>query len=110
MSSMQERELAFEAKFAHDEEMQFKLVARRNRLFGLWVAQRLGLDGQPAQDYARSVVAADLKEPGDQDVLAKVSADLENAGHQPEHPELENQLALCLDQARKELSAAAKEK
>lgn len=80
MTTFDKREEAFEKKFAHDEEMRFKLVARRNRLFGEWVAERLGKTGDAVKEYATSVVLADFEEAGDDDVLRKVRADLERAG------------------------------
>ncbi len=77
MSTFQDREQAFEAKFAHDEEMQFKANARRNKLLGLWAADLLGLSGKDAKAYAKTVVISDLKEAGHEDVVRKVAADLE---------------------------------
>ncbi|OIQ71694.1 hypothetical protein GALL_466860 [mine drainage metagenome] len=76
MSTFDERETAFEAKFAHDEEMQFKAEARANRALGLWAAGLLGLSGDAAAAYAATVVSADVTEAGPHDVLRKVSADL----------------------------------
>ena len=76
MSSFDDRENAFENKFAHDAEMQFKAEARRNKLLGLWAAGLLGKDGDAANAYATEVVKSDFEEAGDDDVLRKVSADL----------------------------------
>lgn len=76
MSSMKDRENAFENKFAHDEEMQFKAEARRNKLLGLWAAELLGKSGSEANDYAREVIKSDFEEAGDEDVYRKVSGDL----------------------------------
>jgi len=80
MTTFDKREEAFEKKFAHDEEMRFKLTARRNRLFGEWVAERLGKSGEAAKAYATEVVLADFEEIGDDDVLRKVRQDLGAAG------------------------------
>lgn len=80
MTTFDDREKAFEKKFAHDAEMQFKAQARRDRLLGLWAAELMGLDADEAADYAKSVVIADLEEAGDDDVYRKVSADLEAKG------------------------------
>lgn len=77
MTTFDDREHAFEAKFAHDSEMQFRAEARRNRLLGLWAAELLGKTGQDAADYAMSVVKADFEEPGVEDVVRKVAADLQ---------------------------------
>ncbi len=76
MTTFDERERAFEAKFAHDEEMEFKAVARRNKLLGHWAAGILGLQGEAADAYAMEVVRADFEEAGHEDVVRKVSRDL----------------------------------
>ncbi|MDP3545568.1 MAG: DUF1476 domain-containing protein [Phreatobacter sp.] len=82
MSTFDKREEGFEKKFAHDEELRFKANARRNKLLGLWVAEKLGKTGEDADAYAKSVVMADFEEAGDDDVFRKVKADLDaaNAG------------------------------
>jgi len=86
MSTFDKREEGFEKKFAHDEELRFKATARRNKLLGLWVAEKLGKTGADAEAYAKSVVMSDFEEAGDDDVFRKVKADLDaaNAG-QSEH-------------------------
>lgn len=76
MTTFNDRENAFENKFAHDAEMQFKADARRNKLVGLWAAGLLGKSGDEANDYALTVVMADLEEAGIEDVVRKVAADL----------------------------------
>ncbi len=76
MSSFDKREEGFEKKFALDEEQKFKAEARRNKLLGLWAAEKLGKTGDDAAAYAKEVVAADFEEAGDGDVLRKVSKDL----------------------------------
>ena len=76
MTTFDDREHAFEAKFAHDEEMNFKAIARRNKLVGLWAAGLLGKTGEAATDYAKSVVLADFEEAGHEDVVRKVEKDL----------------------------------
>ena len=75
MSEINKREEGFEKKFALDEEQKFKAEARRNRLLGLWAAEKLGISGDGATAYAKEVVAADFEEAGDADVLRKVAAD-----------------------------------
>jgi len=82
MSTFDEREKGFEAKYKHDQEIQFKVTARRNRLLGLWAAEQLGLSGAEADAYAKSVVVADFEKPGDEDVVGKVMADLSAKGVQ----------------------------
>jgi hypothetical protein len=76
MSNFDDRENAFESKFAHDAEMQFRAEARRNKLLGLWAADLLGKSGSDAEDYAREVIKSDFEEPGEEDVFRKVSGDL----------------------------------
>ena len=75
--SFGEREKAFESKWAHDEEMRFKIVARRNKLLGLWAAEQMGLSGAETEAYARTVVQADFLEPGHEDVVRKVQKDFQ---------------------------------
>lgn len=77
MTTFDNREQAFEAKFAHDADMQFRAEARCNKLTGLWAADLLGKSGQDALDYAMTVVAADFEEAGNEDVVRKLAADLE---------------------------------
>ena len=76
MTTFDDRESAFENKFAHDAEMQFKAEARRNKLLGLWAAGLLGLSGDEAQAYAREVIKSDFQESGEEDVFRKIKADL----------------------------------
>lgn len=76
MSTFDDREHAFEAKFAHDEEMAFKAQARANKLLGLWAAEKLGKSGDDAEAYAREVVKSDFEEAGHEDVVRKVLGDL----------------------------------
>ena len=77
MTTFDKREEGFEKKFAMDEELQFKAAARRNKLLGLWAAEKLGLSGDEAEAYAKSVVMADFQEAGDDDVFRKIRADLD---------------------------------
>ncbi len=79
MTTFDKREESFEAKYARDAELQFKAAARRNKLLGLWVAEKLGLSGEEASEYATTVIKADLEEPGDEDVFRKVRADFDKA-------------------------------
>ncbi len=80
MSSMRDRQEGFEKKFAMDEESKFKAMARRNKLLGLWAAEKLGKSGEDADAYAKEVVRADFEEAGDDDVFRKVRADFDAAG------------------------------
>ncbi len=80
MSTFDKREEGFEKKFAHDEELRFKAEARRNKLLGLWAAEKLGKSGSDADAYAREVIKADFEEAGDEDVFRKVRKDFDAAG------------------------------
>jgi len=80
MTSFDNREAAFENRFAHDAETQFRIAARRNRLLGDWAAVKLGLSGDEAAAYAKSIVATDLEEAGYEIVIRKLTADLAPAG------------------------------
>jgi hypothetical protein len=80
MSTFDERGDAFESKYAHDQTLRFKAMARRNKALGLWAAEKLGLTGEEASAYAGSVVAADLEEAGDEDVYRKVKGDFDAKG------------------------------
>jgi hypothetical protein len=80
MSNFDDRERAFEAKYARDEEMQFRITARRNRLLGEWAGRQMGLNDAEAESYAKDVIRADFEEAGDQDVIRKVLGDLTAAG------------------------------
>jgi hypothetical protein len=86
MSDFSDREKGFERKFVMDEELRFKATVRRNKLLGLWAAEKLGKSGDDAEAYAKEVVSADFEEAGDHDVLRKVKADFDAAGvAQSEH-------------------------
>lgn len=77
MTTFDKREEGFERKFAHDEELRFKATARRNKLLGLWAAEKLGMSGPDADAYAKQVVIADLEEAGDADVVKKLRTDFD---------------------------------
>lgn len=104
MSTFDKRQEGFEKKFAHDEELRFKAGARRNKLLGLWAAEKLGKTGADAEAYARTVVAADFEEAGDEDVFRKVRQDLEAAGvDQSEHQirrTMDELMATAIEQIR----------
>jgi hypothetical protein len=80
MASFNDREKTFERKFEHDQELRFKVTARRNRLLGLWAAKELGMPESEHDAYAKSVVMADFDKPGDSDVLEKVLKDFSDKG------------------------------
>ena len=76
MTAFDDRRKAFESKFAHDEEMRFRILARRGKLIGLWAAEKLGKEGAAADEYAKTVLLSDLEIPGDDDIIAKLAGDL----------------------------------
>jgi hypothetical protein len=80
MTTFDDRERAFEAKFAHDQDMQFRIVARRNRLLGIWAAKQMGLTDVEAETYASEVIRAEFEEAGDEEVVKKLLGDLTSAG------------------------------
>lgn len=109
MTSFDDRQKGFEKKFAHDQELQFKAQARRNKLLGMWAAEKMGLKGAEAEDYAKSVVRADFEEPGDDDVLRKIRKDLTDKGvQQSDHQirrTMDELMATAKDQIMKETKA-----
>ena len=98
-----DRKRAEEGRFAHDQELLFKAEARRNFKLGLWVAELLGLPGAQAEEYARSVIMADLEEPGDDDVVRKVMADLKAKGVEMSEHRLRNRMAQLMEEAKREI-------
>ena len=80
MTTFDDREKAFEAKYALDQEQEFKAIARRNRMLGLWAAEKMGLSAESADQYAAAVVRADFEQPGDEDVFRKVAGDFKASG------------------------------
>lgn len=105
MTTFDDREQAFEARFAHDAEMAFRIMARRNRLVGLWAAAQMGLDAAEADAYAKAVVQADFEEAGDDDVARKLVADLLNRGVATSEVEVRAAMADTLVAARNQLEA-----
>jgi hypothetical protein len=105
MSAFDEREDAFEKRFAHDEELRFKATARRNRRFGLWAAAQLGKSGADAEDYARSVVLADVQEVGSAQAVRKVRADLAAAGRPVDESDLTRRLNEEMHRAVEDIKA-----
>ena len=101
MTTFDERETAFENKFAHDAEMQFRAEARANKLLGLWAAELLNKSGDDAEAYAREVVKADFEEAGHEDVVRKVAGDL---GEFSSADEVRRKRADCLAMAKAQLA------
>ena len=107
MTTFDERESSFEAKFKHDKELQFKVNARRNKLLGLWAANLLGIHGADAEAYAKDVVKADFAAPGDHDVLQKVLKDFQaKSVEMSEHrlrKQMDDLMKIATDQIRSEV-------
>jgi hypothetical protein len=103
MSSFDEREKDFEARFKHDQELAFKVTARRNKLLGLWAARHLDLAGAAADSYAADVVAADFNRPGEGDVIEKVAADFAAKGVALGTAAIADELKRCADEAKKQI-------
>ena len=103
MTSFSEREKGFERKFEQEQELAFKVKARRNKLLGLWAAERLGLTGEAAEHYAREVLQADLEHPGVSDIVAKVCGDFAKKGIACDEARVRAELARCAEDAKKQL-------
>ena len=102
----EDREKAFEAKFAQDADKEFRITARRNRLIGLWAAERLGLTEAEAEAYAKSVVQADFEETGDEDVIRKLIGDLLKGGVDVSDIEVREMLSRKESEARTQIESA----
>jgi len=105
-TTFDKREEGFEKKFAHDEELRFKANARRNRLIGLWAAEKLGLSGDAAGAYAKEVVMSDFEEGGDHDVLRKVKKDLDAKGVASSEQEIRKTMNDLMEKAIAEIKAS----
>ena len=108
MTSFDDREKSFERKFALDQELSFKANARRNKLLGLWAAEKLGLSGDEAQAYAREVVKADLEEPGEEDVFRKVRGDFDEKGVDQSDHQIRRAMGDLMAEAVQQIEAEAK--
>ena len=100
MTTFDDRKKAAEAKFKHDQEFQFKVIARRNKLLGLWAAEQMGISGDDAEAYAKQVVLADFEEPGDDDVVRKVLGDLTEKGIDSDNHKIRHEMERLLEQAK----------
>lgn len=103
MTTFDDRERAFEAKFAHDQEMQFRITARRNRLLGEWAAKLMKLTPEEADAYKKAVVQADFEEAGDEDVIRKVLGDLISGGAEADEAMIRTALAEKSAEARRQI-------
>jgi hypothetical protein len=106
MTQFDDRERAFESKFARDEEMKFRIIARRNRLLGEWAARQMGLSDAETESYAKDVVRADFEEAGDHDVVRKVLGDLTAAGIEVDESKIVDALRNKEVEARRQIIEA----
>ena len=109
MTTFDDREDTFEKKFKHDKELQFKSVARRNKLLGRWAAEQMGLSGAAAEDYAKSVVLADFDKAGASDILKKLMDDFQAKGVAVSELQVRRQMSELMETARKQLVSELKE-
>ena len=103
MTVFDDRERAFEGRFARDEEMAFRITARRNRLVGVWAAGLMGLTAEETDAYAKAVVQADFEEAGDEDVVRKLYGDLVGSGVEIDEGKVRQALSDCTVEARRQL-------
>lgn len=108
MTSFEDREKSFERKFALDEELRFRSTARRNKLLGLWAAEKMGLSGDDAQAYAREVVKADLEEPGDEDVFRKIRTGFDEKSVDQSDHQIRRAMMDLLAEAVRQIEAESK--
>ena len=106
MTQFDDRERAFEAKFAHDSELQFKAEVRRNKLLGLWAAGLMGLTATDADAYAKTIIEADFAEAGDEDVFRKLRADFDAKNVAISDHQIRNEMHSLLEKAMVEISAS----
>jgi hypothetical protein len=107
MTTFDDRERAFESKYARDEEMQFRIIARRNRLLGEWAARLMNLSEEESASYAKDVVRADFEEAGDDDVVRKVLGDLTAAGVDADEAKIREALGHKMVEARRQIIEAS---
>lgn len=105
MTTFDDREKAFEAKYALDQEQEFKAIARRNRMLGLWAAEKMGLSSESADQYAAAVVRADFEQPGDEDVFRKVAGDFKASGLSVSEGEIRSKIDELASIAREQIRA-----
>jgi len=102
MSKFEERQKSYEKKFVKDEELQFKVSARRNKYLAEWVASQLNKTEEEKKTYILEVIKADMEEAGDEDVFRKVKKDFENSAINMDDSEIKNQMLLALERAKKD--------
>ena len=102
MSSFDDRKKSFEKKFANEQEFQFKITGRRNKYFGEWAAKKLNKKDEEVENYVNEVIRADLKEPGDMDLIGKVQKDLDSLSDKISIEEIKSKLDECFEKAKKD--------
>ena len=107
MSSFDDRERGFEAKFARDQDSEFRVAARRNRLLGEWAGRLMGLEGEHLESYGKAVVKSDFEQPGDEDVLRKVYGDLQGAGLPTSEGEVRRKMDELMAEAREQIRSGS---
>ena len=105
MTTFDDREKGFESKFALDQEQEFKAVARRNKLLGLWAAEKMGLNAAGAEEYGRAIVKADFDQPGEEDVFRKIAGDFKASGLTVSEGELRSKMDELGSIAREQIRA-----
>ena len=105
MTTFNDREKGFESKFALDQEQEFKAMARRNKLLGLWAAEKMGLSPESAEDYARAIVRADFEQPGEEDVFRKLDQDFKGSGISVSEGEIRSKMDELASVAREQVRA-----
>ena len=104
MNKFDERKKSFENKFAKDQELQFKVSAKRNKYLAEWVSLKLGKNDEQRQNYIQEIIKADLEEVGDEDVFRKVKKDFQNSAIRVDDSEIRNQMSLALERAKKDFT------
>ena len=102
MNKFNEREQSFEKKFANDQELQFKISAKRNKYIAEWASSKLGKNSDQTQNYILEIIKADMKEAGDDDVFRKIKKDLQNSDINIDDSEIRSQMSLALERAKKD--------
>ena len=105
MTTFDEREKGFEAKYKRDQDLQFKVMARRNKLLGLWAAELMNITGADAEAYAKQVIASDFEKPGDEDVFEKVWADVQSKGLDLSEDQVRGQMLALMHVAREQVTS-----
>lgn len=106
MTTFEDREQAFEAKFVLDQEQEFRAIARRNKLLGLWAADKMGLSAESAEQYAAAVVRADFEQPGEEDVFRKIAGDFKGSGLTVSEGEVRSKMDELAAAARDQIRAS----